>query len=172
MPHNLGTEDNPVPVFVRVSGGFVDAIVRAPDLATFEAAAKTAELMVEITETVTDEETGETTIQGTGEWRLSKGVHFDHLGPVILTPGTYDEDGNEITAPTFDTRHHVNIRMASPSTEMRDSEGVLKWHKWAIQWTQNGTPDANTNASEQAKVLMNVALIDPDSISSPSRVWL
>ena len=76
MSHNLGTEENPILVLVRYSGGMLDAVVRATDEATFEAAARWAELRYEVTETVTDPETGETTEQGTGEWATARGVHI------------------------------------------------------------------------------------------------
>lgn len=172
MSVNLGTDENPLIAFVAVSGGYVDAVVRATDLAAFEAAAKVAELLYEITETVTDPDTGETTQQGTGEWAVAKGVNIDHIGPVEITPGTYDADGNEITAPVMDTRHHVNVRLGPPATDRVDAQGNLKWHKWALAWTQTGTDDTQVNASEQAKVLMDVALIDPETINTPSRAWL
>jgi hypothetical protein len=34
---------------------------------------------------------------------------IDTIGPVETLPGTYDEDGNEITPPTFDNGYHVNF---------------------------------------------------------------
>ena len=35
-----------------------------------------------------------------------------------------------------------------------------------------GDNDTNPNAAEQAKILHDITLIDPDTISSPSRVFL
>jgi hypothetical protein len=35
---------------------------------------------------------------------------IDEIGPIITTPGVYDEEGNEITPPVWDNRHHVNIQ--------------------------------------------------------------
>ena len=172
MPYNIGTEENPQEVWVTAGGGMVDAIVRATDYDTFIAAAKAVGLMYELTETVVDEVTGESTEQGTGEWVNAAGVFFDHLGPVVITAGTYDEAGNELTPPVMDTRHHVNIRLASPATERTNPDGSIRWHGWALEWTQNGTDDPNVNAEEQAKVMMNVALINPDTIKTPARVWL
>ena len=32
----------------------------------------------------------------------------DEIGPVQTLPGTYDEDGVELTAPVYDIRHHIN----------------------------------------------------------------
>lgn len=172
MSHNIGTDENPILVFVRYSGGMIDAVVRATDEATFEAAARWAELRYELTETVTDEETGETTTQGTGEWATSKGVYISPLGPVVITPGVYTEDGTETTAPVLDTRYHVNVRLASPAVDAVDDYGVLKWEKWAMAWTAGGVDDTQINANEVGKVLQGVSLIDPETINTPSRVWL
>ena len=172
MSINLGTDENPQIAYVSLNGGFVDAQVRATDYDTLIAAAKVAELMYEIMETVTDPDTGETTEQGTGEWALARGVSMDHVGSIVITPATYDADGNELTPAVLDTRHHCNIRLASPATEQVDENGDLKWHKWALNWTQSGIDDTQVNASEEAKVLMGVALINPETINSPSRVWL
>ena len=172
MSVNLGTEENPAIALVNVSGGMVDAVVRATDEATFEAAARWAELRYELTETVTDPETGETTTEGTGVWATSKGVNISPLGPVVITPGTYDADGNQLTAPVLDTRYHVNIRIADPAVSRVDEHGIPKWEKWALAWSLGGAPDTQVNAEEEGRVMQSVSLIDPDTIRSPSRVWL
>lgn len=171
MAINLGTEENPLMAYVAMSGGYIDAVVRAADLTAFENAAKAAELLYELTETVLDPDTGEQVVQGTGEWAVAKGVSIDHIGPIIITPGTYDEAGNVLTAPVLDTRHHANIRLGPPATERVDQDGNLKWHKWALAWTTNGTPDTQINSNENAMVFMNVALIDPETINTPSRIF-
>jgi hypothetical protein len=172
MSYNLGTEENPILVLVNLSGGMLDAVVRATDEATFDAAARWADLKYEVTETVTDPETGETTTQGTGEWATAKGVHIDHLGPVVITPGTYGEDGTELTAPVVDTRHHVNIRLTDPALSRVDEYGVIKWEKWAMAWSLGGEDDTQINAQEVGKIIQGVSLIDLDTIASPSRVFL
>ena len=33
---------------------------------------------------------------------------IDELGPVQTLPGTFDEEGVELTPPEYDARHHVN----------------------------------------------------------------
>ena len=33
---------------------------------------------------------------------------IDEIGAVETTPGTYDEEGNELTPPVMDMGHHVN----------------------------------------------------------------
>lgn len=39
-----------------------------------------------------------------------EGWALDVIGPLVITPGTYDEDGNEIISPVIDQRFHANLR--------------------------------------------------------------
>lgn len=39
---------------------------------------------------------------------------IDEIGPIQTAPGTYDEDGVELTPPTYDTHHHVNYLGEAP----------------------------------------------------------
>ena len=39
---------------------------------------------------------------------------IDEVGSIETLPGTYDEEGVELTAPTYDTRHHVNFQGTPP----------------------------------------------------------
>lgn len=39
---------------------------------------------------------------------------IDEVGPVQTLPGTYDEEGVELTPPTYDNRHHVNLMGEAP----------------------------------------------------------
>jgi hypothetical protein len=160
-------------VYVTASGSQIDAILRCPDRATFDAVALLVGLTYEETQTVViDEETGETEEQKTGNILVAKGLEIDHLGPVTITPGIYDDEGNPITAPVTDPRHHVNFRLTPPASEQLDENGNPRWHEWALAWSLNGTDDPTINAAEQAKVLHDIALIDPLSIKTPSRVFL
>lgn len=43
-------------------------------------------------------------ITGTADYALSI------IGPVVTTPGTYDDEGQEITPPVVDARFHANLR--------------------------------------------------------------
>ena len=171
MSINIGTEESPVLVNVALSGGMVDAYVRATDLATFDAAALVAGLTYEVMQTVVDEEGNETT-EPTGEIRTARGVEIHHIGSVVITPAVLDEEGNVTTEAVMDTRHHVNFRMGEPSVSRRDEDGNLLWQKWAAQWTAAGADDTNQNHAEEGKVLMGVSLIDPDTISSKARTVL
>ena len=172
MSINIGTEEAPVLVNVALSGGMVDAYVRATDRATFDAAALVAGLTYEVMQTVVDEETGEETQQPTGEIRTARGVEIHHIGPVVITPAVLDEEGNVTTPAVMDTRHHVNFRMGEPAVSRTDEEGTLLWQRWAAQWTAAGADDTNRNNAEEGKVLMGVSLIDPDTVSSKSLVVL
>ena len=172
MSINIGTEESPVMVNVALSGGMVDAYVRATDRATFDAAALVAGLTYEVMQTVVDEGTGEATTEGTGEIRTARGVEIHHIGPVVITPAVLDEEGNVVTEAVMDTRHHVNFRMGEPAVSRRDEDGNPLWQKWAAQWTTAGADDTNQNHAEEGKVLMGVSLIDPDTISSKARTTL
>lgn len=35
---------------------------------------------------------------------------FDPIGPVVVTPATYDEDGEQLTQAIVDNRFHANLR--------------------------------------------------------------
>ena len=172
MSVNIGTDESPVPVFVAMSGGMLDAYVRATDRATFDAAALVAGLTYEVMQNITDPETGETTQEPTGEIATAKGVEIHHIGSVELTPAVLDEDGNVTTPATFDPRHHANFRMGEPAVSRTNEFGNLLWHVWGLAWTQGGTPDLQRNAAEDGRKLYGVTLIDPDTISIPARVWL
>jgi hypothetical protein len=41
------------------------------------------------------------------EW--PEGVSVSEVGQIVDQPGTYDEEGNQLTAPTFIEGWHVNI---------------------------------------------------------------
>ena len=48
---------------------------------------------------------------GKSIWLLAgEGFAFDPIGPIVVVPGTYDEEGNEITPPVIDNRFHANLR--------------------------------------------------------------
>lgn len=146
---------NPVTVFTRTTPeGYIDAICRADNKAAWEAAALSQGLYV----------------AGESDPMPAPGVNVDILGPVVLTPGIYDEDHNEITAAVMDNRYHVNLRIAEPMLSKVNSAGFERWKVTAINWTLYGV-DVAANAAEAGKELGSVTLIDPDTISSPSRGW-
>ena len=171
MSYNLGTDEEPIIVFASYSGGILDASTRSVDYDTFMANTITAGLRYPLTIAVTDEETGEVTHEPTGEYATAKGVDINHIGSVVVTAGTYDADGNELTPPIIDTRHHADIRMMPPATDQVDEYGITKWHIWSMQWMFGGVDDTNRNASEEGKSMYGTTLLDTDTINSKTVVW-
>lgn len=140
-------DGNDVEVFAAFNGGSLLCMTRSPDRATFEAVALSVGLMEQ------DE---------AGEIRPLGGITIAHLGALILTPGTYDEGGNELTAPVLDTRHHANFWLPPHMVE----RGL--WKKWAVAWTHQGEQVAERNKAEDALTLNGIELIDPATVASPA----
>jgi len=40
---------------------------------------------------------------------------IDEIGPMIETPGVYDEDGTELVPPLINDNHHVNYKGEPPA---------------------------------------------------------
>lgn len=133
---------NPVDVFVRQSGDYIDALIRAETKADWDAEAAAAGLVVN------------------GE--PIPGASVDELGPVVLTPAVPGPEPMTIATPAvMDNRHHVNLRLAAS----------LNWQPLALQWTVHGSPDPAANNAEVCHLINRVGLIDPATIALPKRVW-
>ena len=144
-----------VVVFVKFSHGlFVDAIIRAKDKATWEAAAISQGLLAD------DPERGPVPVRG---------ASIAAIGAVVLTPAVMDGE-TVVTPAVVDDRYHVNLRISEPMLSSVNSEGFEKWKVTAINWTTYGS-DETGNKQELGKSLGDVTLIDPDTISSASCVW-
>jgi len=57
---------------------------------------------------VTQDEEGNDVLANTG-----RGFALDYVGKIVITPGTYDEEGVELTAPEFTDEVHANLRIFS-----------------------------------------------------------
>lgn len=132
----------PEEVFVRRTGTFIDMIVRADTKGYWESVARDWGLL-------------------DGSKRPADGVSVDVVGPVEITPAVVDVNGEVVTAAVYDTRYHVNVRV-------RDT---FDWEPFALKWTRDGQPVA-ANAEEEGLRIYRVTLIDPDTIKSPTRVWI
>ncbi len=88
-----------------------------------------------------------------------------YMPRIVLTPGTYDAEGNELTAPTFDSRYHANI-LLGPGIVARGT-----WKAPLLNYALHGQLVTDRNREELAYVINGVELIDPDSIRSPANVW-
>lgn len=58
-------------------------------------------------------------LRGEDGWITSgDGWALDPIGPIVTTPGNYDEDGNEVTSPVIDSRFHANLRCSEGIAEL------------------------------------------------------
>ena len=107
-------------------------------------------------------------------------VQIDHIGDIEQTPGTYDENGAEITRPVMVGGHHVNVRYYGDSaralTEGMPTEGDLFERTRILDMV-----DARTGIQLQWEITRHpvppgyefngIRLFDPALIGSRSRVW-
>lgn len=161
-----GTE---IPVYASLNGGYLAVMTRAIDEDTFNQVALQVGLVVysnpEIPATY-DDEGNELTplVPASGPLVPAQGVTLTHIGPYVITQGTYDDDGVQIMAPVIDPRFHVNFWL-SPEIVARGT-----WETWIIQWMA-GTP-GSPNADEISVANLGIELIDPLSIKTPANVLL
>ena len=136
----------PVVVFASDGGGFIDLALRADTKTAWETQALAYGLLVN---------------DGTGKLRPSPGVSIDILGKITLADPA-STMANPLPPLVRDARYHVNVRMAAD----------LPWQAMCLRWMKSGVVDVKTDGTEDAQVLLGVSLIDPDTLLTPSRVWL
>lgn len=166
-----------VSVNLAEGGGMIDAQVRATDEASFVAAALDRKLYVKEMQTVVDDdgvESEEPALDADGNEiiRPAEGVNVSVLGPVVVTPGTYEDDGTETSPPVIDSRYHLNLRLTGAALQESDENGYPNWKALGIAWTTSGVADTEVNSHESSLIFSDVGLIDPESIDTPQRVWL
>src|SRR6056297_3364057 len=166
----LGTYVDGRRVYVALEGGRLWAMVRATDKATFDQKALEVGLKVyrnPAQPEVLDEDGNEVTpaVEASGPLIPASGVTITEMGPHVLVVGTYDEDGNEVTAPVLDNRYHVNFWIGPNLVE----RGL--WKQWALAWTQAGQPGTPNN-QEESVVYEGIELIDPLTVTSPANRML
>lgn len=137
-------------VYAALSGGKLSVMVRATDRATFFAVAEQVGLVE------ADED---------GNVAPIRDVTITELGPYVITPATFDEDGNELTPAVLDNRYHVNFWLGPTVVERN------QWQAWLLQWMENGEA-AQPNKDEASVGLSGIELIDPATIKSPANVLL
>lgn len=162
---------NGVKAYVTFDRGNLWAMIRATDKATFDAQALEVGLKVHTNPaqpSVIDPETEEVitpAVEASGPLVPAPGVTITELGPHVLTPASYDDEGNEITPAVLDNRYHVNFWLSPRLVE------TGAWETWAVAWTENGTP-ASANNQEQAVLFQGIELIDPMTVQHPANVLL
>lgn len=76
--------------------------------------------------------------------RITSELAIDEIGPVVITPAVFDNEGNIITPAVLDLAHHVNARYLG--TDEADAE-ILATSTTKVKW------------------------ISPDTVSTPNRIW-
>jgi len=153
--------------YAAMRGGILHCMVRAVDRDTFwqqALAVGLAEYQNPGSPAVIDPETGDEitpAVPPSGPIKRIPGVTLTELGPYVITPGTYDQDGNEITPPVLDNRWHVNFWLAHELVQ------AGRWETFAKTWTANGQP-VDPMKEEEAIHHAGIELIDPNTVKSPS----
>ena len=106
---------------------------RFPDRATFLGLCDTLGWLSEVTE-----ESPEASLIAYTSDRA-----IDEIGAIETTPGTYDEEGNELTAPIFDMSHHVNLQGARP---VEFDDYIILVNSPSRQFAGSSGPSADPNA--------------------------
>ena len=157
--------------YAAMRGGVLHCMVRAVDQATFWQQAELVGLVQHQepgAPAITDPETGEEitpAVPPSGPLRPVRGVTITEIGPYVITPGTYDQDGNEITPPVLDNRWHVNFWLDNILVKLGN------WEQFALTWTANGQP-VDPMKEEEAIHHAGIELIDPNTVKSPSNMLL
>jgi hypothetical protein len=157
-------------VFAKLSGGVLHCMVRAIDEDTFNAVGLSVGLLSYENPTqpeVLDEEGNVVTaaVEASGAIVPSAGNTVTRIGPHVITPGTYDDEGVELTAPVVDSRYHVNFWLGA------DVVARGAWEPWIVQWMASDLP-GTPNKDESSLAMNGIELIDPLTITSPSNVLL
>jgi len=97
-----------------------------------------------------------------GEPVPAEHVRVDTLGPVVVTPGTYDEEGNELTPPVMDDWYHVNLRII----EHQRDEVVQSFASGKAVVTEQDVRAIEGTIEEGA-----IQLLFAEDIETPIRVW-
>ena len=106
---------------------------RFPDRATFLGLCDTLGWLSEVTE-----ESPEASLIAYTSDRA-----IDAVGSIETTPGTYDEEGNELTAPVFDMGHHINLQGAHP---VEFDDYIILVNSPSRQFAGSSGPRADPNA--------------------------
>ena len=146
--------------------GSILFMMRSTDEATFDEQALLVALTVYTNPAqtaVVDLETEEIitpAIEASGPIIPIRDVTITKIGSHVLTAGSYDAEGNEITAPVLDTRFHANVWIG-PRIVARG-----EWMQWSTLWTHYGSAVV-ANAQEDGTALRGIELIDPATVAHP-----
>ena len=160
-----------VRIYATLDRGNLWCMIRAMDKATFDAQALAVGLTAytnPAVPAVTDPETGEVVtpaIEASGPVVPTRGVTITEIGTHVLTPATYDEEGNVLTPAVLDNRYHVNFWLDAGTVALG------AWMKWATLWTYYGAA-IEPNREEDGTDLQGIELIDPQTVKQAVNVLL
>lgn len=154
---------NAIPLLASWRGGRILMMGRATSREVMHSTLVQAELM--FLDLATGQMTYGRDVDAVEEQPYGYDPRSAHMPRIMLTPGTYDAEGNELTAPVFDSRYHANI-LLGPGIVARGT-----WKGPLINYALHGQLVTDKNREELAYQMNGVELIDPDSIRSPANVW-
>lgn len=108
-------------------------------------------------------------LAGDGDWLCSDGVRIDEIGPVTKG-GQWDDEGNEIEAPTIVPGHHVNLWAVGALADLLNASGgweaiyPLLGDMTEMPPTEDGVPPGWQGSS-------GMRIYRPDGISNRVREW-
>lgn len=82
------------------------------------------------------------------------GCYIDEIGPIVQTPAVIGPDGEIVTPPVMDDRHHVNVRIVHLPQSV-DEEGAV------TIITMADLAQGNTD----------VEWVDPATVDNPRRIF-
>jgi hypothetical protein len=100
----------------------------------------------------------------------SEGVRIDEIGPVVKTPATFDEDGEEITPAVIVPGHHVNLWAVGALADMLNANGgwdaifALLGDMQEMPPTEDGVPQGWQGSS-------GMRIYPRNAVQHPVRVW-
>ncbi len=153
-----GDPPNATPVPVSIRNGVLICMIRAATFNQIRAEALATGVLVKHLDDegnpVKDAEGNDVLVRGPGV------CGFTYLGYPVDTPGTYDEEGNELTPPTYQDLYCCNFWLDQKAT----ARGL--WKDPARLWAA-GSSVVAVRRAEKGKKFKGVELLDPDSVSTP-----
>lgn len=142
----------------------IEYLIWAPDRETFLTAMQG--LTNPVTETPLIDEDG----------NPSHCVRVDEIGPIVKSPATYDEDGNEIIPAEIVTGHHVNMaaygELADLLTAGMPSEGTVFETTRILDLLGDMTPTESQVGEPHGLVgASGVKVFGPSAVDRRYRVW-
>lgn len=85
---------------------------------------------------------------------MPTGCYIDEIGPIVQTPAVIGPDGEIVTPPVMDDRHHVNVRIVNLPQSV-DEEGTV----------------IITTMADLAQGNADVEWVDPALVNNPRRIF-